>query len=1019
MDSSMDAATATRSSTARGSEYPHQTTTTTTTPTTAISAVLHDAVSTVLRDAGNTLMALAPLVGALGNMDAVRLAMDCACMLGSFTKAAALETARGALVTATALKTARGALVQRVASPPAAASLGGVEAPFGLCLACHEPLQPPGDKHLEMMAQGLWGPRKRCTPCNVVIKARVAEWTTAGLRAAGERAPDNSLAPGPQSSSTASTPRLPPGLGAGPASGAAATISRGGRAGVAASATSTPATSGSTVRQGKGPAKGGVSRPLAAAPRADTIPGDRAWSAFAGAPGPAGVPGGVTPPVHSLPAASGAGPIAAAAAPAAAAPAASGLASGEAATAAVGTSAASGPVVAAEQDRAGEAILSTGGGTIVAAATSVAAAPAASGAAATAVAGTLGASGPAAVAGQDRAGEAFIRSAAKGQRRRHRGPAPSVSAYGVLPPSASPIATSAAAAAAAAAAEHQLIESAIRTTDKERALIESAPVVQFHRGDRVVLFGLGSSVLNGRTATLLDRAPPRKGSVPRWTVSLPGHDPLRLPIANMRLQDGDLGDAAAQVDLLVAVGTPVQATVARLARMTAASMPITAVVALETLVEAGLTKEATAAAGLWACRQHHGTFCVNLMRVISSIHRTLPNLGHDTLNEIVSATDPDADDIDIEAEGSALLHLAHSLVPDPDLAPADKETVSRISMGGGTFGGDDPDAAGDDDKETVSKISTGGGMFGGDGDDGPDATGDDDTDAGSTASTGGDMFGGGGPDAAGDDDTDAESEVNTGGEAWACGGCGSSSSDRVWLGLDTRIGCTFEGHHFCDACTCACAAFPLPREGSANALLQRHESREGRRVECCDQCHSLWNNSLSDDPCSSCNGHLTLPFLEKGRLYCCYCRGNASNDPSDQGGWEAEPAIQEGLIDGVMGAELAGAAGHLGQAENLGGGAGGDPYDQHEGGVGEAGGAGGDPYDQHEGGVGGAGGAPCDQHEGGVGEAGGAGGDPYDQPEGGVGGAGEDPYDQHVGGVGLVGHLGQTEALEDAWAAAD
>ncbi len=89
--------------------------------------MLQDTVSTMLRDAGITLKALIPLVGALGNMDAAQLATDCACMLGSFTKAAALETARGALVTATALEAARGAFVQRVVSPPAAASLGGVE----------------------------------------------------------------------------------------------------------------------------------------------------------------------------------------------------------------------------------------------------------------------------------------------------------------------------------------------------------------------------------------------------------------------------------------------------------------------------------------------------------------------------------------------------------------------------------------------------------------------------------------------------------------------------------------------------------------------------------------------------------------------------------------------------------------------------------------------------------------------------------------------------------------------------
>ena len=131
-------ATATRSSSTRSLEHQYQPSTTTTTA----SAIVQDTVATVLRDAGITLKALIPLVGAIGNMDAAQLATDCACMLGSFAQAATLGSARGALV-------------QRIASPPLTAPLNEVAAPFGLCLACHEPLRPPGKKHQEMMAQGL------------------------------------------------------------------------------------------------------------------------------------------------------------------------------------------------------------------------------------------------------------------------------------------------------------------------------------------------------------------------------------------------------------------------------------------------------------------------------------------------------------------------------------------------------------------------------------------------------------------------------------------------------------------------------------------------------------------------------------------------------------------------------------------------------------------------------------------------------------------------------------------------
>lgn len=114
----MDAATATLSSTACGLEHQYLTTTT----TAATSVIVQNAVSTAFHDAGMTLMALIPLVGALGNVNAARLATDCGCMLGSFSRAVALGTARGALV-------------QRIATPPTTASPSEAEAPFGLCLA--------------------------------------------------------------------------------------------------------------------------------------------------------------------------------------------------------------------------------------------------------------------------------------------------------------------------------------------------------------------------------------------------------------------------------------------------------------------------------------------------------------------------------------------------------------------------------------------------------------------------------------------------------------------------------------------------------------------------------------------------------------------------------------------------------------------------------------------------------------------------------------------------------------------
>ncbi len=121
----------------------------------------------------------------------------------------------------------------------------------------------------------------------------------------------------------------------------------------------------------------------------------------------------------------------------------------------------------------------------------------------------------------------------------------------------------------------------------------------------------------------------------------------------------------------------------------------------------------------------------------------------------------------------------------------------------------------------------------------------------------------GGDEGAQSSGLDGGSEASMGGEAWACARCETSSVSRV--------GCTFEGHLFCVACTCACAAFPLPRD-YYTGLVQSHESRQGDLVGCCYQCHSLWIKSDSFDPCSSCHGHLILPFLEQGRLYCCYCK---------------------------------------------------------------------------------------------------------------------------------------------------
>jgi len=346
------------------------------------------------------------------------------------------------------------------------------------------------------------------------------------------------------------------------------------------------------------------------------MPGGCDWSALAGASGPAGVPGGGTPPVGTLPAGTGAGPTAAVAAPAAAAPAASGFASG---AAAVSTSAVSGPVAAA---------------------------------------------------GQDRAGEAIVSSAPGERRRRRRGPHPPDAARGVPPPGAH---TSADAAAAAAAAERQLIASAIRTAEEERALL-----VQFHRGDRVTLFGLGTSALNGLTATLLDRAPPSKGSVPRWTVSLPDRDPLRLPIANMRPQREDMAGTAAHLTTMIDDGEPVEAVVLRLTRMVETAMPAKAIAAFELLVEEGLMEEATAAAALWASRgplQCRGTAGVRLTRETEHIQRVLPHL-EPVLGPLAAATSVDADvyvagraAVTPEGgggadEGGALLELARSMVED-------------------------------------------------------------------------------------------------------------------------------------------------------------------------------------------------------------------------------------------------------------------------------------------------------------------------------------------------------------------
>jgi len=113
------------------------------------------------------------------------------------------------------------------------------------------------------------------------------------------------------------------------------------------------------------------------------------------------------------------------------------------------------------------------------------------------------------------------------------------------------------------------------------------------------------------------------------------------------------------------------------------------------------------------------------------------------------------------------------------------------------------------------------------------------------------------------------------------GALGPLGPPRVWgihpLSQTTRSsntshnGCTFEERPYCDTCTCACGELPLPRDGYAP--WQRHETRDGNQLECCDRCHNHWGTAhLSDEPCSGCRGPLTLQFLEKGRLYCHHCK---------------------------------------------------------------------------------------------------------------------------------------------------
>jgi hypothetical protein len=75
---------------------------------------------------------------------------------------------------------------------------------------------------------------------------------------------------------------------------------------------------------------------------------------------------------------------------------------------------------------------------------------------------------------------------------------------------------------------------------------------------------------------------------------------------------------------------------------------------------------------------------------------------------------------------------------------------------------------------------------------------------------------------------DGECEWTDGHAAWECARCGSSNT--------SHNGCTFEERPYCNTCTCACGELPLPRDGYAP--WQRHETRDGNQLECCDRCHN-------------------------------------------------------------------------------------------------------------------------------------------------------------------------------------
>ncbi len=193
--------------------------------------MVHDAASTTLCDAGSTLMALLPLVGALGNMD--RPARHGLCLHARLCRqgGCARDSSRGPRPAGRSIDD----------SDLSRRGRGTLRTVLGLPRTLAAAWQKaPGDD-----GAGALGTEAALRPVQ-----RGDQGARRGVE--GRRPPGRGgvRTPGSPTSSPASTLRLPAGLGAGIASGAAATVSGGGRAGVTASATSTPATAGSAVRQG-------------------------------------------------------------------------------------------------------------------------------------------------------------------------------------------------------------------------------------------------------------------------------------------------------------------------------------------------------------------------------------------------------------------------------------------------------------------------------------------------------------------------------------------------------------------------------------------------------------------------------------------------------------------------------------------------------------------------------------------------------------------------------------------------